>query len=129
MSKQISQYIKNNTTTVKSLVSANGLANEVDRLNSLFPQDKINISKLSDIISYVSEVVEKSELLWRLTLPQFSEYQTIINYIKQHRHIVLKYVEIVGYRDLADELMRLSGDRTNYSKLSNIINYIKETND
>jgi len=112
-------------------ISVNGLVKTVEELNNMFPKSKqISDSKLSDIMQYINETGEDSCLPFMLKLPPFKKYQTILNYMREHSRIVVKYGDIVGYRDLANELKYLSGgDRTSGNKLSNIISYIRFANE
>ena len=90
--------------------------------------ESISQSKLSHIIQYINENVEKSHLTWNLVLPEFKDDQTIVNYISEYSKIVSLYVDLVGQVATAKELTLInkSNDRITQTKLSHILSYVYE---
>jgi len=90
--------------------------------------DKISQSKLCHIMQYVNTKVEKSNLPWKLTLPEFEENETIVEYIVKHSKLVYKYRQIMKSVDTCEYLIlhNKAEDTIRPDKLGDICYYIEE---
>lgn len=125
----ILSYIHHNNIDVIELINKFN-QKEVARIlttsNNIY--DSISQPKLSHIMQYINENVERTTFKWNLVLPEFRPQQNIVNYIKEYHEIVYNYSLLVGQVETARQLTIMCKMKYKMSqpKLSHILNYIGE---
>lgn len=127
--QSILNYIFNNETELIEMIkqySQNEVSEYLTTHSNKF--DSISQSKLSHIMQYINENVERTHTKWNLVLPEFRLKQNIVNYIKEHHEVVYNYCKLVGQVETARQLTimcKMSG-KISQPKLSHILSYVEE---